>query len=179
LQGLADVVSRTDPRLQAGSGLDQALMDKSRELLGASGYAVLPQMADGTQQDLPHWYHDRVDPTLQSMLNAVAPDSLVVHDTLTGQGAENFLSQLHGHQWQDDGLAAQNLFGSVDSDAIIRDPGDPMQTLLAQRAAETALMEVTFLGDPSADVLNLPFTLTAATVRARSTRIWPRGWRSR
>jgi len=158
LKGLADIVARTDPRLQVGSGLDQALMDKSRELLNGSENAALPIMGDGTAEALPHWYHDKVDPTLQSMLNAVAPDSKVVHDTISGPGADRFLTQLHSHQWQDDGLAAQNLFHSVDTDAIITNPGDPMQTLLADRAAQTARVEALFLGDSHHDLLNLAGT---------------------
>jgi hypothetical protein len=154
LKGLADIVARTDPRLQVGSGLDQALMDKSRELLNASENAYLPIVGD-RPQDLPRWYHQQVDPTLQSMMNAVAPDSKVVHDTLAGPTGQHFLSDLHTHQWQDDGLAAQNLFHSVDTDAVITNPGDPTQTLLANRAASTARIEANFLGDPHHDTLNL------------------------
>jgi hypothetical protein len=154
LKGLADIVARTDPRLQVGSGLDQALMDKSRELLNASENAYLP-MAGDQLPELPRWYHEQVDPTLQGMLNAVSPDSKVVHDTLAGSGGQGFLSQLHTHQWQDDGLAAGNLFHSVDTEAVITNPGDPTQTLLANRAASTARIEANFLGDSHHDMLNL------------------------
>jgi hypothetical protein len=154
LKGLADIVSRGDPRLQVGTGLDQGLLDKSRELLNSSENAYLPIVGDQAP-DLPRWYHEQVDPTLQSMLNAVAPDSKVVHDTLAGPSGQSFLSQLHSHQWQDDGLAAGNLFHSVDTDAVITNPGDPTQTLLANRAASTARIEANFLGDPHHDMLNL------------------------
>jgi hypothetical protein len=154
LNDLAEIVKRSDPALRVGSGLDQALMDKSRELLRDSNGAALPSTADGKEWDRPHWYQSAIDPTLENMLGAVAPDSKLVHDTITGPDGQSFLTDLHSHQWADRGQAAASLFHSVDANAI-NNPNDPMQSLLAQRAAQTARIEAGFLGDSHHDMLNL------------------------
>jgi hypothetical protein len=63
----------------------------------------MPLYPDGTIPDRAHWCHDGIDHTVQRMLNAVGHDGMVVHDMVTRPVAERFLTDLHTHQWQDDG----------------------------------------------------------------------------
>jgi hypothetical protein len=158
LGDLAGIVDAGNHRLQQGSGLDEGLMTKSKELLHGSQTATMPLFPDGTIPDRPHWYHDNVDPTLQHMMNSVSPDSMVVHDAVTGAGGQQFLKDLNTHQWQDNGTAAGNLFNTVRTDAVVTNPGDPTQEIVATRAGETAHAAAAFLGNPDNHLLNFDGT---------------------
>jgi hypothetical protein len=116
--------------------------------------------------DLAHWYHDGIDRTVQPMLNAVGHDGIVVHDMVTGPGAELFPTDLCTHQWQDDGQAARRLFGSAPRSArrsaAAPDPGDPTTVALAG-GAEIARAEAAFLAQHGSELVEVNGTL-------RSTR---------
>ena len=93
------------------------------------------------------------------MLNAVGHDGMVVHDMVTGPGAERFLTDLHTHQWQDDGQAARSLFGSARRSAAALDPGDPTTVALATRGAEIARAEAAFLAQHGRELVDVDGTL--------------------
>jgi len=82
------------------------------------------------------------------MLNAVGHDGMVVHDMVTGPGADRFLTDLHTHQWQDDGQAARSP-----------DPGDPTTVALATRGAEIARAEAAFLAQHGSELVDVDGTL--------------------
>jgi uncharacterized protein YukE len=173
LNDLADIIQRGNHDLQMGTALDSGLMTKSQEMLAQSNQSPIPQApgpgSDPMQTDLPRWYHENVDPTLQNMFNAVNKDDMVIHDAVTGHGAGEFLDNLTRHQWQDNGLAAGGLFDWVGETAA----NDP-----TGRAAETAHALAEYTSSPSSQLLNLPGadSQSLGQVNPELTRDWSRAF---
>jgi uncharacterized protein YukE len=164
LNDLADIVQRGNRDLQEGTALDSGLMTKSQEMLAQSNewpIAQAPGPGSDPMADGPRWYHENVDPTLQNMFNAVNTDSIVIHDTVTGSGGEEFLNDLTKHQWQDDGLAAGGLFDWVGETAN----NDP-----TGRAAQTAHALADYTSSHSNQLLNVVDDQSLGQVNPELTR---------
>ncbi|WP_185293229.1 EspA/EspE family type VII secretion system effector [Mycolicibacterium litorale] len=172
LNDLATIVQAGNRDLQEGTALDSGLMSKSQEILAQSNQWPIPH-APGPgvdpMQDGPRWYHENVDPTLQNMFNALNTDSTVIHESVTGHGAQEFLDDMTQHQWQDNGLAAGGLFDWVSADAA----NDP-----TGRAAETAHALAEYTSQFDNRLLNLPGTdnLSLGQVNPELTRDWSRAF---
>ncbi len=168
LNDLANIIQEGNRNLQAGTDLDSGLFAQSQRLLEESNGWAVPQGAGDLDSERARWYHHAVDPTLQNMFNAVNKDEVLIHDTVTGSGGQEFLDNLTRHQWQDDGLAAGGLFDWI-SDSAANDPRN--------LASETAHAIADFASSAKPpDLLNLPGAdgQSLGQVNPELTRDWAR-----
>lgn len=131
---IAAIVQSGDASLQQGTAMDEALLNKSEEILNGLEQAPhIPWEADaGMSQRF-------IDPGVQEMLAAAGRDQMAVHNELAGvDGAtpnNGFIENLMTHQWADDGAAAGSLLNTAG--AVPTDLTDPTQMAQATRVAET------------------------------------------
>lgn len=152
---VAAIVSAGDAKLQQGSALDAALLDKSEQILQNMHEA--PDIA---------WKEDigmgqrLVDPAVQDMLNAAGRDPMAVHDALAGANGNTpnggFIEDLFTHQWADNGAAAGNLLHGTG--AVPTDLTDPTQLFQAEQAGQTMHAVDKWAGENSPRLLDIPGT---------------------
>ncbi|MGO4442229.1 hypothetical protein AB4Z42_02610 [Mycobacterium sp. 2YAF39] len=130
---VAAIVSAGDANLQQGTAMDEALLNKSEEIL--HGMHSPPHIPWEDNPDMSQRY---IDPAVQDMLSAAGRDQMAVHDELAGaNGAtpnNEFIGDLLKHQWADDGAAAGTLLNGTG--AVPTDLTDPTQMAQATRAGE-------------------------------------------
>ncbi|KUI13723.1 hypothetical protein AU192_06045 [Mycobacterium lehmannii] len=156
---VAAIVSAGDAKLQQGTALDAALLDKSEQILQNMHEA--PDIAwkenIGLGQRL-------VDPTVQDMLNAAGRDPMAVHDALAGADGKTsnggFIEDLFTHQWADNGAAAGNLLNGTGAGAgaVPTDLTDPTQVFQAEQAGQTMHAVDKWAGENSPRLLDIPGT---------------------
>jgi len=143
LSSVANIVSRGNPALQQGTGLDRALIKQSETMLNES--QLRPELVPFSK--------GQVDPVLENMLSAAGRDQLAVHDALAGANGhtpnDEFIGNLMTHQWSDGGAAAGSLLHGIAPVANPSDLADPTQAIQATRAGETIHAVDQYIGSSS------------------------------
>ncbi len=154
---IAAIVAAGDPALQQGTAMDEALLNKSEEILhGIDNPPFFPgaENVDMLQQ--------QIDPGLQEMLSAAGRDQMAVHNELAGVDGKSpnnaFIEDLMTHQWADNGAAAGSLLNGTG--AVPTDLTDPTQIAQATRVGETmhAVDQWVANTDNTKNLLNIPGT---------------------
>lgn len=152
---IAAIVSAGDASLQQGTAMDEALLNKSEEIL--HGMDNPPHIAWEDNVDLTQRL---IDPGVQEMLAAAGRDQMAVHNELAGvDGAtpnNAFIEDLMTHQWADDGAAAGSLLNGTG--AVPTDLTDPTQIAQATRVGETMHAVDQWVGTHAPDLLNVDAT---------------------
>jgi len=131
---IAAIVAAGDANLQQGTAMDEALLNKSEEIL--HGIDNPPFFPGAENIDM---LQRQIDPGLQEMLSAAGRDQMAVHNELAGADGATpnnaFIEDLMTHQWADDGAAAGTLLNGTG--AVPTDLTDPTQIAQATRVGET------------------------------------------
>lgn len=152
---VAAIVSAGDAKLQQGTALDNALLDKSEQILQNMHDA--PDIAWKENIDLGQRL---IDPAVQDMLSAAGRDPMAVHDALAGADGntanDGFIEDLFTHQWADNGAAAGNLLHGTG--AVPTDLTDPTQLFQAEQNGQTMHAVDQWAGGNSPRLLDVPGT---------------------
>ncbi|WP_156744326.1 hypothetical protein [Mycobacterium sp. 1164985.4] len=152
---VAAIVSAGDAKLQQGTALDNALLDKSEQILQNMHDA--PDIAWKENIDLGQRL---IDPAVQDMLSAAGRDPMAVHDALAGADGntanDGFIEDLFTHQWADNGVAAGNLLHGTG--AVPTDLTDPTQLFQAEQNGQTMHAVDQWAGANSPRLLDIPGT---------------------
>ena len=153
---VAAIVSAGDPALQQGTAMDEALLNKSEEVLHGTHNPPYYPWAENVE-----WTQERIDPAVQDMLSAAGRDQMAVHSALTDSYGNpdnpEFVEDLFTHQWADDGAAAGTLLNGTG--AVPTDLTDPTQLEQAIRSGEIMHAVDSYVGgENTPKLLDIPGT---------------------
>ena len=125
---LTGVVSDGDSRFQQGTELDRGMMASAKQWLASETSSAGPQQ---------QW----ADGVLGRIFESAGRDTIVDHDMITTD--KEFVGDVLTHEWKDDGRSARTLTDWIADAAYSND------SVVNQRAGETASAVADYLGDPA------------------------------